>query len=187
MNKKTVSLFWSFPVLTVYFYAANILTQYGYISYFDIPSSFIESSIKDNIIYFFYLIKIAFNLFGLLSPWVLLIVIPVILMIVVFFDLWSLRRLIYKWSPIVLLIFLYYSYDLGSKTAEYMETHLVVQAECLNLDNNFIYIAPDIYDSKLILVPVDKTNNKIKGGFFVKNSSDINCEISYQKTGRITK
>ena len=187
MKLNKTSIFWSIPAITVYFYSANILAQYGYISYFGISTSFLESSLKDNIIYFFQLFKVIFSLFGLINAWYLLIIVPVILMISIFYNPYSWRKVAYFVSPILLLLFLWFSYDFAYKLASYTESYYVIAPECINSDKEAIYIIPDIYDSKLILVPVDKATNRMKGGFFVKNSSDINCIISYQKTGKIIK
>jgi len=190
MRIEKLSIFWSIPVLTVYFYAANILTQYGYISYFNIPSSFIESSLRDNIVYFFDLFKvistITFNIVISIKWWLLLIV-PVVLIIAAFWDPYHWRKTKYLFLPILLLISLYFSYDFGNKLASYNENYNIVSPECINMDKENIYIIPDIYDTKLILIPIDKKTNKIKNGYLVKNSTDLNCIVERQHVGRVIK
>lgn len=187
MKLKKLSIFWSIPSLTIYFYAANILAQYGYISYFNIPSSFIESSLKDNIIYFFDLFRIGFAVIGLIGWWLLLFIIPVILIVALFYNPYSWRRFIYVFSPIALLASLWLFYNFGNKLASYNESYDVITPECINMNKETVYIIPDIYDTKLILVPIDKATNKIKNGYLVKNSTDISCVIERQHIGRVIK
>ena len=57
--KKKISLEIWLPVLTIFVYSASVLTQYGYISYFGLPSYLIEASVKSNIIYSFTILRIA--------------------------------------------------------------------------------------------------------------------------------
>jgi hypothetical protein len=69
MNK-----FWSLPVLTIYFYTATVLTQLGFVSYFGVPSNFVEASIKQNILYFFNLFQLTFVIVGLMKWWMFIAV-----------------------------------------------------------------------------------------------------------------
>lgn len=187
MKLKKISIFLSIPFLTLFCYAATVLMQYGYLSYFNIPSSFLESSLKDNIIYFFILFKVAFSIIRLLNWWLLLVLLPFILVWAILYNPYSWRRFIYMFVPILLLVSLWFSYDFGYKLASYNENFNIVDSECVSLDKNVVYIIPDIYDTKLILVPVDKATNKLKDGFFVKNSAEINCAVGYQHIGKIIR
>lgn len=179
--------FWSLPFLTLFCYAATVLIQYGYLSYFNIPSGFIESSLKDNIIYFFILFKATFTVISLLKGWLLVGITLFTLVCAIFFTPYHWRRFIYVCVPLLLLAFVWFSYDLGYKLASYSESFNVVDSQCVGLDKDTLYIIPDIYDTKLVLVPIEKATNKMRGGFFVKNSTEVNCVIGYQYIGKIIK
>jgi len=185
MKNQTILKFWSIPVFTVYFYAANILMQYGYISYFGISSSFIESSIKDNILYFFDLFQIVVIFIGQLKWWVALIL---ILPVVIIVDLCKRNSRWRKFFNILLIILfissLYFSYKLGGKIAEVNTNYMTVDANCVNYNKEYRYIIPDIYQGNIILVPINH-ENKIIGGYIVKDSSSLNCLISNVNVGII--
>src|SRR5680860_762279 len=140
MRIKRVSKFWSIPVFTVYFYAANILMQYGYISYFNIPSSFIESSIKENILYFFQLFQASLSIIGSIKWWAfLLTMLPIVLIIELCNRNSSWRKF---WNTVLIILFilsLWFSYIFGGKIAEYNQDFLVVESGCASLNKEYIY------------------------------------------------
>lgn len=187
MKNQKILKFWSIPVFTVYFYAANILMQYGYISYFGIPLSFIESSIKENILYFFNLFQIIIISIGQLKWWVaLLMMLPVLIII----DLCKRNSSWRSFFNILLVILfissLWFSYKLGGKIAEVNTNYMTIDSACINFDNNYRYIIPDIYQGDMILVPVSP-ENKLIGGYVVKDSSSLNCLINNTNIGIIKK
>jgi len=185
MNNQKILKFWSIPIFTVYFYAANILMQYGYISYFGIPSSFIEASIKDNILYFFSLSQVIFIFIGQLKWWIALLM---ILPIIIIFDICNNNIFWKKFFNVLLIILfvssLWFSYKLGKKIAEINTNYLTLDSSCVGLNDDHTYIIPNIYLSKMILTPID-LNNKMIGGFVVKESSYLNCLINYKQLGPI--
>jgi len=187
MKNQTILKFWSIPVFTVYFYAANILMQYGYISYFGIPASFIESSIKENILYFFDLFQTIIIFIGQLKWWVALILILPIVIIIDFCKNDSRWRKLFNTLLIILFVSsLWFSYKLGGKIAEVNTSYMTVDANCVNYNEDYRYIIPDIYQGDIILVPIN-TDNKIIGGYMIKDSSSLNCLITNINIGAIKK
>src|SRR3989344_3587248 len=113
-----MSKLWSLPVISVYLYAATILTQYGFNSYFNIPSSFIEASIKENIVYFFQLFQVASAVAGVMRWWMWAIVIIAALIITFFYNFHSFfRGIISLAGTIILGLLLWGSYNFGSMLA----------------------------------------------------------------------
>lgn len=187
MRNQTILKFWSIPVFTVYFYAANILMQYGYISYFGIPSSFIESSVKENILYFFNLFQIIIIFIGQLKWWVaLLLILPVLIIIDLCKRNSSWRNFFNILLVILFISSLWFSYKFGGKIAEVNTNYMTIDSSCIGSNTDYHYIIPDIYQGDMILVPVNKENT-IVGGYIVKDSSSLDCLINNINIGAIKK
>lgn len=187
MSKQKVSKFWSIPVLTIYFYAATILMQYGFISFFNIPSSYLEYSIKDNIIYFFELIKMIISVVSALKWLGISFLLAPSLLIFYLCSTSSRWHNFFKWSAILIsILFIIFSYNFGDFIATNSRNLLLVEKGCPSLNNDFRYIVPNIYNGRYILIPID-LENKISGDFIVKESADLNCLVGYKDIGVIKK
>ena len=175
---------WSIPIITVYLYAVTILTQWGYYSFFSIPSDFVEASIKDNIVYFFTLFKVAEEVAGVLKwyVWAMLIFTILIVGFVYTFN-YTYKRLITALGTLILIFFLINSYNFGNALAKNSILFLVPDVGCSGISNG-PYIIPGISNNQVILVPIDK-NNKMLGGFIVKNIPDLGCKLEYKSIGLI--
>jgi len=174
---------WSL-LIPVYFYAITILTKYGFISYFNIPASFIEpTSIKDNTIFFFDFTKSLVDSLGWL--YFGLSVVALIFAIFVIFSSGSFLRnfFILIIAPAILFGF----YKFGSFWAANETSFYTLSSDCLSIDSSEIYIIPNIYNGKAILVPVDDVTMKMKGSFLVKDAAELDCEIEYREVGQIKK
>jgi len=178
MNK-----FWNIPIITVYLYAVVILTQYGFNSYFNIPSSFIEFSIRENIIYFFQLFQLALIIAGVMKFWMWIIVLSSILIIIVlsFFD--YIYELIF--ASILIGGVLFGSYYFGSYIAINTSTFYVLSSDCQSIGQEK-YIAPIFYNDKVVFVPISE-NNKLGNGFIVKEISSLLCKLEQKNIGKIVK
>lgn len=181
-----MSKLWSLPVISVYLYGITILTQYGFNSYFNIPSSFIESSIKENIIYFFQLFQLASSVAGLMKWWMWAVVILAILLITFFYNFSGYRKFIAFCATLLLGYLLYGSYNFGILLAKNVSTFYVPAQNCTFLDKNTSYIIPNFYQGKAILVSID-SNKKLTGNVLVKDLSEPGCGTELKYIGLISK
>jgi hypothetical protein len=187
MRNYKVSKFWSIPVLTAYVYTAAVLAQYGYLSYFEIPSTYVESSIQGNILYFFSLFQAAIGAIALMKWWWALLA---GLILIIIFDLYNSNRF---WRKVLRISFIiiffssiWLSYKLGHKSAELNTTFLVLENNCTTLDAKYTYIIPTTYRDKMIIMPID-SENKIFDSFMVKDGSDLDCFITKKEIGQVYK
>ncbi|EKE11117.1 MAG: hypothetical protein ACD_15C00137G0014 [uncultured bacterium] len=174
---------WSIPIITAYLYAVTILTQYGFSTYFNIPSSFIEVSIKDNVIYFFQLFQLATNIAGLMSLWMWIIIVVVMAIIFLFYD--------YSFILNVIVLFfaglvLWQSYGFGRLIAANTSSFYALSDDCLITREDSLYIIPNFYQGAAILIPISKNNNKIIGNFLIKDISSLGCAIERKEVGKIS-
>jgi hypothetical protein len=181
------SRIWSIPAIALYFYVATILMEHGFVSYFNIPSSFISASLSDNIIYFFQLLtasKYAAGQIGLLM-WI--VVIATILVVLYLYHSHHFWRTILGYTGTVLffLALLWGSYGLGGFIALNSTAFWTPSINC-NFLNGDRYIIPAVFDTQSVLVLIDG-ENKITGEFLVKNLSDLGCAIEYKNIGKIKK
>lgn len=178
MNK-----FWNIPIIAVYLYAVVILTQHGFNSYFNIPSNFIEFSIKENIIYFFQLFQLALTIVGVMKFWMWIVVLvgAIIIAILCFFD--------YAYEIIFTSILiggtLVGSYYFGNYLAINTGTFYILSSDCQSIGQEK-YIIPTFYNDKAIFVSIDK-NNKLGNGLIVKEISSLDCKIEQENIGKIIK
>jgi hypothetical protein len=175
-----------------YFYATTILTQYSYNSYFGIPTSYIEFSIKDVVIFFFDLLNIAktviVNVAGNLSFWALagLIIVSIFIGFLLIFDL-----IPKSVNPIFIIIFTAVSffgfYNFGNNIAKLTTEFRVIPAECISSEKNITYIIPSFTGTTAIITPIYTDSKKLTGSFLTKESSSLNCEITKETVGQIQK
>lgn len=179
------SKMWSIPAIALYFYISTILYEYGEISHFNIPSSFISASLSDNIVYFFQLLtasKYAAGQIGLLM-WIGVIA-------VVLFILY-LYKSNYFWETILgglgvvvfFSILFWGSYGLGKFVASQATMFWTPSVDCTSLGEGR-YIIPVTSNEQSVLIPIDE-NNKAKGRFLIKNLADLGCSIEYKNFGKI--
>jgi hypothetical protein len=177
----------SIPIIGLYLYGITTLTQYGYNSYFNIPSSFVETSLRANIIYFFQLFQAAEFIAGLFRWWMWAIV---ILILLIFALLWFLDNIFSKITifvtTLILLYFLANSFNFGRALAANSQTFLGFGTDCPTLAPNTIFIIPVIYDNQGVVVSINKDTKKMIGGFQVKELSGLSCELENISTGKIT-
>lgn len=182
-----MSKLWSIPVISVYLYGITILTQYGFNSYFNIPSNLIEASIRENIIYFFQLFQLASAVAGLMKWWMWAVVILTGLIIFFFFSFHSGWRKFISFCGILLFGYLLYgSFNFGMVLAKNTVEFYVPASNCASLDKDTTYVIPNFYQGKAILVPID-ISKKMSGSILVKDLSELGCATERKYVGQITK
>lgn len=172
----------------IYFYAAPILFQYGHNSYYGIPPSFIEPSIRDNIIFFFDLTRIAGQVAQNLSFWIWvgLVILTLIMWFLISFQM--VRGFILTICLISLTGFsLFGFYNFGNKIAEMKTEFQFIPEGCLGDEENITYLVPAFYQTTALIVPVDTDSKKMTGSFFPRESSDLGCEIQKGAMGPVLK
>jgi hypothetical protein len=186
MKKNPWNILWSIPVITAYLYATTILTQYGYNSYFNIPPSFIEASIRANVIYYFQLFTIIGEVAGLFKWWQWSITIGAIIIVVMACYVESIyRNIVFIIGIFFLFLTLWGSVSIGSFLAKNIPTFLVPSSTCYGIGEDKSYIIPVIYDNDAILIPIDTSTLKMTGGFIVKDIPTMSCKLEYKNVGLI--
>lgn len=181
MNK----LLWSIPGATIYLYALTILTQYGFLSYFNIPTNFITFSPVDSTLLAYNLFKLGLAIITLIHWWWWALF-AIIIVIVIFFD----KEDIIAWTITTLsVLFLYNAVNFGNFIAKNQTRFLTLPSNCPSVVENATttYVIPATYDTKIALVPVDTITRKMTGGFFVKDMSKLPCQLEYKEIGKIGK
>ncbi len=172
----------------VYFYAITILTQYGYNSYFGIPYDFIDFSIKNNIIFFFDLLRIAQGVAANLNIWAWLGLGLLVLVIWILKITQILNGLITTTLIIIITVFsLFGFYNFGGKIAQIQKEFRTIPSECISEEKNILYIIPTFYQTTAIITPINSDTNRLTGGLLIKKSDELNCEIRIQKIEQIIK
>lgn len=181
-----MSKLWSIPVVSVYLYGITILTQYGYNSYFSIPSSLVESSITQNFVYFFQIFQLASAVAGVMKWWMWAVFVAGALMILFFYFFHQWWQKIISFGFLILLVyFLQGAHDFGQLLAKSSGDFYVPSQPCIGIPEGR-YIIPNFYQGEAILVPIDESNKMI-GGFLVKDLSELNCSVKSEHTGSVTK
>lgn len=172
----------------IYLYAASILTAFGYNSYFDIPSGFISYSIRENTI-FFYILFLSLKLFVSSVAWYIWVLLAVLIILSFFFKI--IRIISYFLLILFLLIFLGSTIKLGENIAKDTKDFFVPATDCALVASTANYIIPNFYGGEAIFVPYSKNDdgqNKMLGGFVVKDLSEADCRIIYSNNiGKIIK
>jgi hypothetical protein len=181
-----MSKLWSLPVISVYLYAATILTQYGFNSYFNIPPNFMEASIKENIVYFFQLFQLASAVAGLMKLWMWAVVILAVLIITFFYSFSGYKKFIALCGTLLLGYLLYGSYNFGMLLAKNTAEFYVPVQNCASLEKDVTYIIPNFYQGKAILVPIDNAR-KMNGSILIKDLSELGCATERKYVGVVTR
>jgi len=188
MKEKTNLSIWEIPLITILLYVIVVLVNYGYLSYFDVPSSMISTSISTNITLIYSIIKLfcgVFLLFTLLNKilWISLIIFTICVPII-----FKKYRIILIFLIIILSGIL--SYNFGNFIAKISTVFPTIPASCLGLKNNNIYIIPFFSDTKVVLKPLIKNNNgsfKMLNSYLIRDTINLPCEINSTSTGLIMK
>lgn len=166
----------------LYFYAITILAQYGFNSYFGIPSNLIEPSLRDNIIFFFSIFRAITK-----THWIV-IIIAITIIISVIYALNKYLKLSKKVIIILAVILsIFGSYNLGSYVAKTNTKFSIVSSMCIPEQAGVTYIVPAFYQTNALVTPIYTGTNKLTGGFIVKDISEPGCELYRDEVGKILK
>jgi len=175
----------SIPIISAYLYGVTILTQYGFNSYFGIPSSYLESSITQNFVYFFQLFQLASAVAGAMKWWMWLVIILGALTILFIYASHFIWQKIISFVAILLLcLMLYGSYNFGTLLGQSTPEFYVPVAGCVSLDQNTKYIIPSFYQGKAILVSITESNT-LAGSVLLKDLSELGCATEHKTVGLI--
>jgi hypothetical protein len=162
--------FFNITIGAIYLYAFTILSQAGYDAYFGIPPHYLSYSIRENTIFLYGLVQGFWVSFLVSWYWYSIFIIAIAL-------LWFYKKkYLFITSIILLVIFLYSAFDIGIHAGENRKVFLKFLPDCEYSQNVGKHIIPDLYDGKALVVPVDE-NNKMRGGFELKDFSDGECRV----------
>lgn len=85
---------------------------------------------------------------------------------------------------LVLVVIIPGFFDFGRSLGENTTRYLTPAENCPGLILGDRYIIPQTYGSKIILMQIDN-DNKIVGGFTVKDMADMPCEFQYEEIGKV--
>jgi len=180
--------FITITVVAVYIYAVTILTRFGYASYFNLPTDFITSSLKENIIFFFQLSQLAISVLTSIHWWMWIVLGIVGLIIFAIYALFIHRTLIATLLVLaggISLLFGFYHF--GNLLAASTVNFYTLPADCPSIGPDAKYIIADIYDGKAIFVPIDAETRKLRNGLIVKEVTSLGCQMEMTSVGKIVR
>ena len=173
--------FWSIPGFGVFVYSFVILVQNGFNDYFSIPRNFIESSLVANITFLKMILESLFKNI-ILEHWFWSLIVAGVI--------YLLLRYLKKFTLTVLMILgvllISKSYSMGNFMASQNQYFYTLDKNCAvnPTTSTTTYVAPIIYEDKLVLIPID-THNKILNGFRVIETTNLNCSVELINVGQI--
>lgn len=184
-----IKFVWSAVGIGLWLYVTNIITQYGFLSYFKVPPNFIDISLTSNVVFYYQIIELMQAIFGAITlP--LWIIIGVCVLFLIYF--WASNRFWAKTIEIVgtviLGILILGSFHFGHFLAVNGSTFDVPDTTgCISVgaDTSFVVIA--YKSTQAILVPIDETTRKMTGGYIVREVSQIPCKLVKAEVGKITE
>jgi|GEM_PF-1190819 hypothetical protein len=181
--------FWSIPAVGLYFYVATVLTDWGFLSYFNIPSSFVQASLSGNIIFFYQFIHSTLELLGSFHWYVYVaagffFVVLVALYYLIFQYNRRLKNTLVAIGTLILFLYLGTFFRLGNLIAS-TQTSFVVPVDC-SVGSAYAYVVPMTDENETVLVPIDQ-NNKMTGGYLVKTTSDSSCTFEWKNVGKVVQ
>lgn len=168
------------------------LNQYGFLGYFNVPSNFVNTSLTNNIIFFFQIFQVGKVLASSLG-------VMTCALLFMTFATWVIAILGLYWSSkkmkiglevaaaILCLVGLWSFYNLGISSAENQETFFIAKSECIlkEKDASTDFAAVGYYGGSAILVPYEPKTQKMKGGFMIRDLATMPCKLISTKIGRI--
>lgn len=181
---KMTRFFWSAPGIALYLYTITILVQNGYNDYFNIPKTFIESSLVANITFFW---KIVPGLISLFTEHWFIILLVIIVMSVMFFSSGRyIQATFILFITLIMLWLAYGSYSFGIQLAKLTSSFYSFKKECspVRAEENIRYVGPTVYEDKVILVPINASNT-LQNGIRVIGLTNTDCDLEINDIGII--
>ncbi len=183
-----MSKLWSIPIISVYLYGLTILTQYGYNSYFNIPSSFLDASISYNFVYFFQIFQLVKAIFGAITWWLwILLLLGLIAILFVLASHWIWQRISYYGFILGLFAILVGSFNFGGLLASHTEDFYILSTGCVtgsSEPDGLIHIVPTFYREFAIVTPITN-EKKLTDSFYLHPASDNSCILKREAIGRV--
>lgn len=177
----------SASLIAVFIYALTILTEFGFLSYFGVPSHLVEASIVTNTVYLRQIgegivLAIKQSPFGFVG---LLILFGLVYWLFTFkFNAKEMRGIRNSLLIMLALFTLYTAHSFGFKLAE-STTGFTTLYDCSEISSSTTkYIVPAIRGNSVVAVPINN-ENKMIGGFYLKDMSAINCKLEWKELGKI--
>lgn len=171
--------------LTVYVYALTTLTELGANYYFSIPASYVEVSLRANTVFLYSALVIpVFQQILEQKGWILIAVAAVI-----FIAIWFRKEIMTEPFPSYLkgvitltaIVLLILAPFVGNHAASTAMTFLIPEKGCPSIPLNSNYVIPVIYDGAGVMAEyrIASTGKVLTGKLFVKDLSDLNCNLDY--------
>ena len=178
-------IFYGLPIIPMYIYGITVLTQYGYNSYFGIPSNFISLLSAQNFVFYFQLYQLGGVIAHKIQWWMWIELIFTALIIYSSYMSSIVWQWIIRVSGVVVFVYVFlHSYNLGQFVAQNTSVFYVSMNNCSLSHDQERYIIPSFYQDNAILVSIDE-NNILKGNMIIKKLSDLECGITKQNIGLI--
>ncbi len=177
--------FWSIPGIAIYVYVINILAQYGWNMYYKLPASFIDASIASNTTFLHLIISSIFELIKINLVGDLIFII-IVLLIIYASDKFNGKKSLIFLVTLMAFFIGWEFYDFGFNLAKVNGTFFVAESGCLPEASSTRYVAPIIYNNNAVFIPINN-DNKMEGGFLVKDLSQMSCVIKMTEIGQLKR
>lgn len=182
--KKLLSL----PIITVYLYILTVVALYGFNSYFNIPSNYIEFSVRNHIIFFFDLARLAVSVCEhvTMGAW-LGIGFALLFLLALCFSGKIMRWLIIIGLGFFAVYLPFGFYRFGGFMAAVSTSFYTAPSSCISGATEDLYVAPTLFESKIVFVPIDAVTHKLKNGLLVREMSAVSCQLEKKEIGKVQK
>lgn len=177
---------WGVSLAAVYIYVATVAINLGYITYFNVPTDFIEVSLRQNILFALSAWQLVW-LFLLSLGNLLLLALPLLCLLI--FITFRYRKLISfdAFCAVALLLILIGLHWFGQALAAGKSAHYTLAENCSMDSEDTGYVIVTFYEKSAVLVPYEKNNNLLRGGFRVVSLEQENCTIDYKNIGSLER
>ncbi len=188
MFKWLTNNVWGVTLSAVYIYLATVAISLGYVTYFNVPTDFIEVSLRQNILFALSAWQLIFLILKSLGYfWSSLIILALLCLLVFLIRKYRDSTFFSSFCVIVLILVLFGLYWFGQALAAGKNAHYTLAENC-SMDSDVVgYVIVTFYEKSAILVPYEKNTNLLKGGFRVINLEQPNCTIDYKNIGRLER
>ena len=178
--------FWTIPVLAAYIYAITILGFAGFYLYFGIPIDYLEASLVANTVYVHMLLHAFWSAFALITPigWLVIGATSLFILVGSYFYFFKANKAVSWLFITAALLFAWQSVEFGENIARSVTGFYVPAEGCISGVKDERYIIPAFYQGKAILVPID-LDNKMTGGFLIRDPAELDCKLKFEEIGRI--
>ena len=178
----------SIPIVTAYIYTLTVVTYYGFNSYFNIPYTYIEFSIKDPIVLFFDLSRLIAAICGQITGWAWFGIVVTFLVLLVLFFFSRVTRWFIVAGFIALVVYLPFGfYRFGNFLASASTSFYTAPTTCIPGATEDLYIAPTLFEGSVVFVPIATSTHQLKNGLLVRETSALTCQLEKKEIGKIQK